>query len=82
MPITNLIQLRLQNQHLSQQTFSNPADLVYYMGAVQAQDYAGAKWALGMRLKGCTNELIEKAFTDGGIIVSTVFTGAKIMLLE
>jgi hypothetical protein len=68
MPITNLIQLRLQNQHLSQQTFSNPEDLVHYMGAVQAQDYAGAKWALGMRLKGCTDELIEKAFTAGDII--------------
>jgi hypothetical protein len=68
MPITNLIQLRLQNQQLSQQEFSTPADLAHYMGAVQAQDYTGAKWALGMRLKGCTDELIEKAFTDGDII--------------
>jgi hypothetical protein len=68
MPITNLIPLRLQNQQLSQQEFRNPADLVYNMGAVQAQDYTGAKWALGMRLKGCTDELIEKAFTDGDMI--------------
>jgi hypothetical protein len=68
MPITNLIQLRLQNQHLAQPVFNNPADLVHYMGAVQAQDYTGAKWALSMRLKGCTNELMEKAFTNGDII--------------
>jgi hypothetical protein len=68
MSIINLIPLRLQNQQLSQQEFSNPADLVHYMGAVQAQDYTGAKWALGMRLNGCTDELMEKAFTDGDII--------------
>lgn len=68
MPTANLTYFRLQNQHLAQPVLNNPADLVHYLGAVQAQDYTGAKWALGMRLKGCTDELIDKALTDGDII--------------
>ena len=38
------------------------------MGAIQAQDYTGAKWAVAQRLKGATDVLIEKAFTNGDII--------------
>lgn len=38
------------------------------MGAVQAQDYYGAKWALGQRLMDTTDDAIEKAFADGTIL--------------
>jgi hypothetical protein len=64
----DLTNLRLQNQHLDNPEFTNPADLVKYLGAVQSQDYSGAKWALGMRLKNGNDELIEKAFANGEII--------------
>lgn len=64
----DLTTLRLQNQHLAQPEFNNPADMVKYLGAVQSQDYSGAKWALGMRLKNSTDELIEQAFAAGDII--------------
>lgn len=64
----DLSTLRLQNQHLAEPCFASSADLVKYLGAVQSQDYSGAKWALGMRLKNGTDELIEKAFADGEII--------------
>ena len=64
----DLTALRLQNQHLAKPEFTNPADVVKYLGAVQSQDYSGAKWALGMRLKNSTDELIEQAFTDGDVI--------------
>lgn len=64
----DLTTLRLQNQHLTKPEFTHPADVVKYLGAVQSQDYSGAKWALGMRLKNSTDELIEKAFTNGEII--------------
>nr|WP_294948462.1 winged helix DNA-binding domain-containing protein [uncultured Mucilaginibacter sp.] len=60
--------IRLQNQHLINPKFINPADIVKHMGAVQSQDYSGAKWALGQRLTGSTDELIDKALTDGSII--------------
>ncbi len=64
----DLTALRLQNQHLAKPEFTNPSDVVKYLGAVQSQDYTGAKWALGMRLKNSTDQLIEQAFTDGDII--------------
>jgi hypothetical protein len=38
------------------------------MGAVQAQDYYAAKWALGLRMYGATDQGIEKAFAAGEIL--------------
>lgn len=38
------------------------------MGAVQAQDYAGAKWALGLRMQHATDAEIDKSFADGEIL--------------
>ncbi|HJP62059.1 MAG TPA: winged helix DNA-binding domain-containing protein [Mucilaginibacter sp.] len=68
MPKLNLTQLRLQNQHLAQPPFTKPAEIVKWLGAVQAQDYNGAKWALGQRLKNGTDKIIEQAFNDGDIL--------------
>ncbi|MGH7696763.1 MAG: winged helix DNA-binding domain-containing protein [Gemmatimonadaceae bacterium] len=39
-----------------------------WLGAVQAQDYAGAKWALGQRIPGGTDGDIERAFNKGEIL--------------
>ncbi len=39
-----------------------------WLGAVQAQDYYGAKWALGQRMEDATDEIIEKAFAKGDIL--------------
>src|ERR1700761_4806442 len=60
--------LRLLNQHLTSPSFTRPADLVYYMCAIQSQEYAGAKWAIAQRLKGSLEKNIEDAFTNGDII--------------
>jgi hypothetical protein len=59
---------RFHNQHISQQICEKPADLVKWLGAVQAQDYAAAKWAVGLRLQSVTDNDIEQAFTDGAIL--------------
>jgi len=59
---------RLHNQQLSSPDFTKPADVVKWLGAVQAQDYYGAKWALGQRMLGATNDAIEKAFAEGEIL--------------
>ena len=43
--------------------------MVQWLGAVQAQDYSGAKWALGMRLCGnVTDADVERAFTKGAVL--------------
>jgi winged helix DNA-binding protein len=65
---TELIQKRQHNQHLSGTLFKQPAEVVRWLGAVQAQDYAGAKWGLGVRLPGVTDHDVERAFTDGAIL--------------
>src|SRR5215216_2893343 len=59
---------RLHNQFLSQTDFTDPAQVVKCLGAVQSQEYAGAKWALGLRLKEATDAGLDKAFNDGKIL--------------
>src|SRR5438093_4214307 len=59
---------RLHNQHITRRTLETPQALVEWLGAVQAQDFAAAKWALGLRLQGLTDDDIEQAFTNGAIL--------------
>ncbi len=63
-----IAQFRLFNQQLSQPAFRTAGELVYWMGAMQAQDYPGAKWSIGLRLPGSTDAVIEQAIADGEII--------------
>lgn len=64
----SLLHLRLQNQQLSSSSYKKPEELVRWMGAVQAQDYAGAKWAVGLRLPKATDHSIEQLLNKGKII--------------
>lgn len=60
---------RLHAQHLgAPPTLTSAADVVRTLGAVQAQDYGGAKWALGMRAVALTDAGIDRAFDDGEIL--------------
>ncbi len=67
-PTLGLITRRLHNQKLVRSTLRNPADVVAWLGAVQAQDYPGAKWALGQRTRGVTDADVERAYDDGAIL--------------
>jgi hypothetical protein len=60
---------RLRNQHLTRPRSGSPAALVSALGAVQAQEYAFAKWAVAQRLTGAwTNAEIDAAFDRGEIL--------------
>jgi len=59
---------RLHNQLITQRIFEKPVDVVQWLGAVQAQDYAAAKWAVGLRMHSATDDNIEQAFTNGTIL--------------
>ncbi len=59
---------RMHHQQLLRTTFTTPAEVVNWLGAVQAQDYPGAKWALAQRANGLTDAMIEQAFADGQIL--------------
>ena len=64
----DIARLRLHNQRLSTTTFKNPGDVVRWFGAVQSQDYAGAKWALGQRIQNATDASIDQLFNEGKIL--------------
>ena len=59
---------RLHNQRISASQFQEPTEVVRWLVAVQAQDFAGAKWALGLRMQVATDHRIEQAFTEGAIL--------------
>lgn len=59
---------RLHNQHIAEATFNKPGDVVGWLGAVQAQDYLGALWAIGLRMRHTTEAAIEQAIVDRTII--------------
>jgi hypothetical protein len=75
MTSSQILKYRLQNQHLTQNKFKTPGELVGFLGAVQAQDYAGAKWAIGLRLPGSTEADIEQAIADRKIVRSWALRG-------
>jgi len=59
---------RLRNQKLLTPDDATAADLVAWLGAVQSQDFPGAKWAVGQRGRGLTDAAVERAFNDGAIL--------------
>ncbi len=59
---------RLNNQRLSSPNLKKAADVVHWLGAVQAQDYYAAKWALGLRMQAATDQGLEKAFAAGKML--------------
>lgn len=64
----DIVRQRMHNQHISRSEFQKPEDEVRWLGAVQAQEYALAKWGLSLRLRNASDDAIEKAFTDGAIL--------------
>jgi hypothetical protein len=63
-----LLSARLKNQKLISSSLRNAEDVVRWLGAVQAQDYIGAKWALALRARDLSDAAIEQAFTEGRIL--------------
>ncbi|HYJ41082.1 MAG TPA: winged helix DNA-binding domain-containing protein [Steroidobacteraceae bacterium] len=66
---SDLLRLRLHNQQLSETRSRRPRDVVSWLVAMQAQEYAMAKWAIGLRLPGVVSDAdIERAFNAGEIL--------------
>jgi hypothetical protein len=59
---------RLANQRLSGTGFTRPEEVVSWLGAVQAQDYPAAKWALALRMNRASESTIDSAFAAGTIL--------------
>ena len=65
---SNIAHLRLYQQHIAASSFKKPAEAVAWLGAVQAQDYLGALWAVGLRLQHAAEAGIEQALAEGSLI--------------
>ncbi|MDR3326954.1 MAG: winged helix DNA-binding domain-containing protein [Prevotellaceae bacterium] len=60
--------IRLISQQLSGTTLQTAKEIVSWMGAMQAQDFNMAKWAVAMRLPGYTEAMVDAAFNSGSIL--------------
>jgi hypothetical protein len=63
-----LAALRLASSHLIGPPLASPEAAVAWFGAVQAQDFAGAKWALAQRIRNCDDACVDAMFQRGAIL--------------
>jgi hypothetical protein len=64
----NIASTRLSSQHIAQADFTSAKEVVAWMGAMQAQDYAGALYSIALRTPHLTREDIAQAIIDRQIV--------------
>lgn len=64
----NIAHLRLQNQRITGNPFAKPQDVVAWLGAVQAQDFLGALWAVGLRTQSASEGDVEQTLVNRTIV--------------
>lgn len=64
----DIAHLRLHNQGITPTVMPSPGDVVRRLGAVQAQDYLGTLWALGLRMQQVVESDIEQAIANREIV--------------
>ncbi|TBN57001.1 winged helix DNA-binding domain-containing protein [Glaciihabitans arcticus] len=68
--------LRLTAQWIgAPQEGASAADVIRHMTAMQAQDFAGAKWSVGLRAPGLTDADVEQALANAEIVRSWPMRG-------
>jgi hypothetical protein len=65
---TDIALQRLRNERLIGTRFAAPEAAVRWLTAVQAQDFGGAKWAVGQRVRRCVDADVEQAYSRGAIL--------------
>ena len=64
----NPVAIRLLNQLLVAPQYSDPAEVVAHMGAMQAQEYRMMRWGVAMRTRKPSARAFKAAFDSGRII--------------
>jgi hypothetical protein len=59
---------RLKSQHMGSDKIRSTDQLVSWLMAVQAQEYDGAKWSIGLRLRSKTDKYVENALKSKKIV--------------
>ena len=68
MTLAEIARLRLRNQLLEGTQVEEPTDVVRFLGAVQAQDFPAARWAVTQRTARLTSADFDRAFGKGDIL--------------
>jgi hypothetical protein len=68
MTVKEITQLRLLNQQIANSKTTTPYEIVKALGAIQAQDYYSALWAIGVRLPGVLETDIERELDDRKVV--------------
>ncbi|MDQ3342416.1 MAG: winged helix DNA-binding domain-containing protein [Actinomycetota bacterium] len=68
MELRDVAALRLRNQHVSGAPLEAPQQVVAWLGAMQSQEYAAAKWSIGQRTGGASDAVVDAALADGSIL--------------
>lgn len=66
---------RFYNQRIAQEKLELPSQVVTWFGAMQAQDYASVKWAVGLRCSRVTDATIEQAIVSKTIVRTWLMRG-------
>lgn len=64
----DIARLRLRSQWIAKPKVKSSHEVVTWMGAMQAQDFEGVKWAIGLRMAKATEDNIEDAYNSGEIL--------------
>jgi hypothetical protein len=73
--LPHLLHLRLRSHGLTAPHFSTPAEVVGWFGAVQAQEYGSALWAVGHRLPGTPQAAVEAALANRSVVRAWAMRG-------
>jgi hypothetical protein len=68
MILQEILAHRLHNQLLTNTPFRRIGEVVGWMGAMQAQDFPGAKWSIALRTPAANEQDIEQAITGREIV--------------
>jgi len=63
-----IVRLRQRNQRLACARAADPATVVAWFGAMQAQEFGIAKWSVGQRSVGVDDAAVQRALDDGLIL--------------
>jgi hypothetical protein len=66
--LRDTLRKRLRYQGLAGAPFTSVAGVVGWLGAVQSQEYAVAKWSVGQRATGLSDAGLDQALAEGTII--------------
>ncbi len=64
----DIAQRRLHSLRLNSSPLATPLEVVAWLAAVQSQDFAGALWALGLRMTKAVEDDVLQAFNAGEIV--------------